>query len=532
MKAVLYGRKSRDDISSLEGQIEACKQWAEAHGIYDYDIFIDEGDASSEDWNRPKLQEMLKNIKLGLYDAVIAVDQFRICRTDDFPKFRDILVENKCVFGSVEASRFYNYEDETDEMVSDVMTGIGKFQLAQIKKKLKRGTIQSALKGNYLGKKAPVGYYYDRGTKRLKKSANAYIIRDMFTSYMEGMSTNDIAFKFNNNEKYQVEYIEKGIIKYMKWSSAGISRMLNNIVYLGHSLYGKTTQPKLTDEKGTRKRTTKKTSEEDQILVKDTHKPLVTQEEWNTVQAILKKRNVRSTPLKIGKHTFSGLISCSECTGIHTFQKSRGKKQRISSCQTRSYSDDLSSYSVCINKGCNLENFEIVFYAAFGERINQLERYLYLINNDENSAAQQQKKQEALKSVKEKQIADLKKTSSTIKGNLEANIYDDDEIQGKRDRVVELKNQIKKLSDEVEAFETAVDESEVNQVETVLDKMKNFFINKDNPLMTEKEKNEILSEFVEKIIYDKTGTDIQLYIVWKPEINEVLLEMEEVIQTN
>jgi site-specific DNA recombinase len=532
MKAVIYGRKSRDDQDSLEGQIEACKQWAEAQGILDYDIFVDEGDASSEDWNRPQLQAMLKNVKLGLYDAVIAVDQFRICRTDEFPIFRDILVENKCQFGSIEAGRFYNYENETDEMVSDVMTGIGKFQLAQIKKKLKRGTIQSALKGNYLGKKAPVGYYYDRTTKRLKQAANAYIIRDMFESYMNGMSTNDIAVKFNHDEKYQVEYIEKGIVKYMKWSSAGISRMLNNIVYLGHSLYGKTTQPKLKDEKGIRKRTTKKTSEEDQILVKGTHKPIVTQDEWNKVQAILQKRNVRVVPLKVSKHTFSGLISCSECTAIHTFQKSRGNKQRISSCQTRNYTDDLSSYTVCRNRGVNLDVFEEVFYAAFGERVEQLEKYLYLMNNDENSAAQQQKKQEALKAAKEKKIIDLKKKSKTIKENLEIGLYDEDEIQEKRDEVLDIKNQVKKLSDEVQAFETSVNESEVNQVETVLDRMKYFFTNKENPLMPEKEKNEILSEFVEKIIYNRTEKEIILYIIWKPEINEVLLESEEIIQAN
>ena len=109
-KAVIYGRKSREDADSLEGQIAACKQWAEAKGITDYDIFIDEGDASSEDWFRPEFQKMLKNINFGLYDAVIAVDQFRIGRTDDFSKFMDMLVENDCFFGSVEAGKFYDFE--------------------------------------------------------------------------------------------------------------------------------------------------------------------------------------------------------------------------------------------------------------------------------------------------------------------------------------------------------------------------------------------------------------------------------------
>ena len=35
---------------------------------------------------RLEFQKMLKNINFGLYDAVIAVDQFRIGRTDDFSK--------------------------------------------------------------------------------------------------------------------------------------------------------------------------------------------------------------------------------------------------------------------------------------------------------------------------------------------------------------------------------------------------------------------------------------------------------------
>lgn len=523
LKAVIYGRKSREDADSLDGQIAACKQWAEVQGITDYDIFIEEGSASSEDWNRPQLQAMLKNIKFGLYDAVIVVDQFRICRTDDFPKFRNILVENECFFGIVEDGQFYNYDDETHEMVSDVMTGIGKFQLAQIKKKLRRGTIQSAQKGNYLGKKAPVGYCYDRSTKRLKKSEQAYIIREMFERYLNGSSTNDIAFQFNHEENKQVEYIEKGIIKHMNWSSAGISRMLNNVVYIGHSLYGKTTQKKRTDERtGTRKRKTLKTEETEQILVKDTHEGIITLDEWDRVQALLKKRNSRSVPLKIGKHTFSGFIRCSECGSVHSFQKSKAGKQRITSCQTKNYSDDLTTYTVCGNGGCNLADFEKLFYAAFGKRINQLENYLDVIKNSENNATNYRAKKEELKEIKKSEINRLKNKANNINEMLEAGLYEDEDKREKFKEVKLLREKIKQLHDELDAHKEEENETELKQAEIVLEKMKAFLLNTNNLKMPEKEKNEILSEFVERIIYTKLNNEIHIKVIWKPEINEIL----------
>ena len=56
-KAVIYGRKSREDQMSLEGQINACIEWAERKCITNYDIFIDEGSQSSEDWNRENFKK-------------------------------------------------------------------------------------------------------------------------------------------------------------------------------------------------------------------------------------------------------------------------------------------------------------------------------------------------------------------------------------------------------------------------------------------------------------------------------------------
>lgn len=202
-------------------------------------------------------------------------------------------------------------------------------------------------------------------TKKLEPSEDAPIIKKMFKLYPEGMSTKDIAFKFERENVVT----STGLI----WTPAGVSRLLNNSVYLGHSLYGKTTQKKVNG-----KRVTMKTKREEQILV-NTHGVLISQEDWGQVQIIKEKRASRSPSLKLGKHKFSGLIHCGICGGVHSFQTSRGSKKRISSCQTRKYNEDMTQYSDCQNKGANLSEFEKLFYTELGQYADKLEEYVDLI---------------------------------------------------------------------------------------------------------------------------------------------------------
>src|SRR4051812_31958886 len=155
-KAAIYARKSREDQKSLEGQIQSNKDWCLRNGITNVDIYKEEGSASSEDWDREELQKMIRNLKHREYDMVIVVDQFRICRTDDFHIFKELLNDVDCLFAATETNKVYNFKNENDEFQSEILTSVGKLQLTQIKKKLKRGIIQSAKRRNWVGKKVPV----------------------------------------------------------------------------------------------------------------------------------------------------------------------------------------------------------------------------------------------------------------------------------------------------------------------------------------------------------------------------------------
>ena len=71
-------------------------------------------------------------------------------------------------------------------MKSDILQAVGKNELSRTKIRLKRGTVQSAKKGNWQGKKSPIGYTYDHDTKRLKLNDDAKVVRRMFEMYLEG----------------------------------------------------------------------------------------------------------------------------------------------------------------------------------------------------------------------------------------------------------------------------------------------------------------------------------------------------------
>ncbi|WP_412531140.1 recombinase zinc beta ribbon domain-containing protein [Lawsonibacter sp. OA9] len=85
-----------------------------------------------------------------------------------------------------------------------------------------------------------------------------------------------------------------------------MANILENIVYLGHTLSMKHTMLSYKNKKQIRR------PESKQILVKNTHAPLVSQELWEIVQEV--RRHKRRPPKHMEEpNLFSGLVYCSDC---------------------------------------------------------------------------------------------------------------------------------------------------------------------------------------------------------------------------
>ena len=83
LKYVLYARKSSDDperqIPSLPDQINECKQLAARLGLTVVKI-LEETKSAKSPHQRPIFTQMLKDLKVGVYDAILAWNPDRLAR--------------------------------------------------------------------------------------------------------------------------------------------------------------------------------------------------------------------------------------------------------------------------------------------------------------------------------------------------------------------------------------------------------------------------------------------------------------------
>ncbi len=485
----VYVRKSREDETdeTLNRQQAVLVELCIRNG-WNYKLFKEVG--SSQDLDRLELQAMLGKVSTFHFDAVVVADLDRLSRNViHFGQIKLLLVNASVLV--VTPSKIFDFSNESDDMFSDFMSVIAKSEYQQIKKRLVRGTRQSAKQGNWVGSKVPIGYKYNPETKHLELTEDAPVIKRIFDLYVEGKSTKDIAFQFTHEN----EATSVGMI----WSPAGIARILNNTAYAGHSLYGKTKS-----ENGKR---SVKTDKDMQILVENTHDPIVDIGTWEQVQQIKSTRNTRPAALKLGKHKFSGLIRCGKCGSIHSFQTSKYGRKRIASCQTRLYADSLNKYTMCENSGSNMEPFEKLFFTYFKKYVIQLEQYLDLIKQVD---PKDNKSSEREITTKGKQVKKLQNDIKRIQQGFIMEIFTEQEAHL---QIKQLKEQIELLETQIQTLEKQEVFSEADHIEMVLNNMKQFLEGVDE--MEEREANNILTEFVDTILYTKTSSEIELDMVMK-----------------
>ena len=84
LKFVLYARKSTEEdtkqVHSIEDQIAACQEYAEAAGDINIVEIIREQKSAKYSRNRPEFTRMIQGIKKGDYDAIIAYAPDRLSR--------------------------------------------------------------------------------------------------------------------------------------------------------------------------------------------------------------------------------------------------------------------------------------------------------------------------------------------------------------------------------------------------------------------------------------------------------------------
>lgn len=126
-------------------------------------------------------------------------------------------------------------------------------------------------------------------------------------------------------------------IKY-KWSKSTIGKILTNETYIGNVVQNRTTSVSYKNHKIVYR------PREEWIVVKNTHEPIISKEEYNKVQDILKVRNYERKPTS-NLTIYYGKIKCADCgSGMCKMEDFRGNRS-CSNYYCRNYKTTSSNCS-------------------------------------------------------------------------------------------------------------------------------------------------------------------------------------------
>lgn len=258
----IYTRVSTTDQAreghSLEEQEKRLRAMCEAKNYKVYKVYTDAGISGKSADNRPAYQQMMKDMKKGKFNLIMAYKMDRLSRSViDFENFFNDIKKYNCEVQFIEGNIDTN--GASGMMFARILEVFAQFERELIKERTLIG-VESAVSKGHFGGKPPLGYKtkLDDEGKKLKEwiinEDEAKIVREIFELCASGKTY----FQISNilKEKYPkvISSIRKDKetneekITYRSWTDSSISCILNNKCYMGTYEYRKSLDNKETIE--------------------------------------------------------------------------------------------------------------------------------------------------------------------------------------------------------------------------------------------------------------------------------------------
>lgn len=344
-KTALYVRLSVEDngkdSDSVENQTALLEEYVANHPhLKKVALFVDNG-YTGTDFLRPEFNRMMEAVQAEMVDCIVVKDLSRLGRnyieTSQF-------IEKICPFYNL---RFIAVNDNYDtatvtsegQLSASLQNIVNDYYAKDISRKVTSALQAKMERGDYIGNYAPHGYRKDPENKNhlLVDPETAPVIRQIFEMRAEGISYMGICKKLNDAgipSPGQLK-IDNGIEtnnnrknRTILWNKHKITEILKDIVYIGH----------LAQKKGSQCLyggiPYHITSEDEWIVVKNTHEPLISEELFEKVQqvnnAALERQKANAGKydhLPKEKNIYGKKFTCAGCGAIMKLHRSFSRKK-------------------------------------------------------------------------------------------------------------------------------------------------------------------------------------------------------------
>lgn len=336
--ALIGARYSTDNQKqdSIEVQVGKCTEWCHQHNVPILGIYADEAVSGMKE-TRPRYEEMMNQLRMGIADTVVIYDQSRMFRRmTSWFAFRDEMASLGVQVISVTQPMIgQDLRDPGNFLMEGSNALFNQMWALQSRQKTMEKMRFMARNGQHTGGKPALGYVVKDGRLEICEE-EAAVVRRIFREYANGKSYRDIIAGLNRDG-----------IKTKRgnpFGSNSLHDMLHNEKYIGVLVYGGAPYR----EDGTRN--THGSPSQNAIRIEDAVPAIIDKETFRIVQErmALNKHKQGGRPPKNREYPLRGKVFCASCKSAMTIVTSQQKynyyrctgKKRLHNCQAAPISAD------------------------------------------------------------------------------------------------------------------------------------------------------------------------------------------------
>ena len=472
--AAAYIRVSTDNQTELspDSQIKVVQQYAKQHGyiIPEQYVFRDDGISGRYADKRPQFNKMIASAKQrpSPFSAVLLWKFSRFARNQEESIFyKSMLRKNGVEVLSVSEPMV---EGPFGTLIERIIEWSDEYYSIRLSGEVKRGMTEKVERGGAVS--IPSFGYKIENKRYIINPDTAPIVRKIFSDYLNGKGSMEIARKLNA--------LKIKTTRGNMWENRTVDYILQNPVYIGKIRWN----PK--------RRTQLNYNDPDIMIVDGMHEPIIDKETFNKVQELIaenKKQHLSYTHSKINEeYMLHGLVKCSDC-GASLAMAVKGSSLQ---CVKYIHGKCDISHSISIKK-INAAVIIAIGQAFKTETFNLSVRDVSKLpdnNIDINNL-----------------IAKERQKLRRIKEAFEDGVYTLSEYK-------ESKQIIEEQISNLKSRQIKPQNSKNEICRKLIEKNKNVIKQLQSQNINEYEKNYILRSFIDKIVFNRTasGIDIFFYI--------------------
>lgn len=298
LKYALYARKSTEDASkqvqSIPDQLKIMGALARTNDL-NIVLRLQETQSASKPFIRPEFTALLQKITDGEINAIICWQLNRLSRNPTENGILQQLLQD----GKIQVIQTIDrkYQSEDNALIFGVEASMSSQFVRDLMKNVRRGMHTKAERG-WMPGVPPCGYKNNRESRTIIPDEERWVlVRQVWDVMLEGTHTVSEVARIADCE-LGLRTMPRRVRGDKPLSVSGIYALLQNPFYAGSLVYGNKTYV-------------------------GKHKPMVTTEEFERVQALIKRRSTHRPSL--GQETdpfpYRGLVRCGDCGCMITYTK-------------------------------------------------------------------------------------------------------------------------------------------------------------------------------------------------------------------